>query len=279
HGSWDAYLQAKLELFKNLPPASIAFINSDDEHADDFIRASSAPVVTYAVDNPADYQARSIALAPGELDFDLQCGNDSFHVEAPLIGMFNVYNLAATFAVAHHMGCNPEQILQSLKSVPCVRGRAETVPSSAPFTIVVDYAHTPDALAKILSSIAELKPRRILTVIGAGGDRDRGKRPEMTKAAERLSEKVILTSDNPRSEDPATILRDMAAGISDPLKFTIEPDRHTAIEIALGDAQAGDVVVIAGKGHETYQEIGGKRFPFDDREIALNWLAQKNLSA
>lgn len=279
HGSWEAYLQAKLALFRNLPASSIAVINADDEHAIDFIQASAAPVATYAVRKSADYQARNIALAQGGISFDLCCTKDNYHVEAPLIGMFNVYNLAAAFAVAHRLGLESHKILQSLTSVPCVRGRAETVPSSAPFTVVVDYAHTPDALTKILSSIVELKPRSILTVIGAGGDRDRGKRPEMTKAAEQYSDKVFLTSDNPRAEDPHAILSDMASGITDKSKFTIEADRRVAIESALNSAQAGDVVVIAGKGHETYQEIKGQRYPFDDREIAVKWLFQNNLSA
>jgi UDP-N-acetylmuramyl-tripeptide synthetase len=279
HGSWEAYLDAKLDLFRHLPRSASAVINLDDEHARHFLDASSAPVVTYAIEQAADYQATNIAMGRGGIEFDILCEKTLYRIASPLIGKFNVYNLSASFAAARRLGIAADQIVSALKTVPCVRGRAETVSSSAPFTIVVDYAHTPDALSKILGSIADLKPNRILTVIGAGGNRDRGKRPEMTQAAEQFSDRIYLTSDNPRSENPDTILQDMAVGISDPTKFIIDADRRIAIENALCDAMPEDVVVIAGKGHETYQEINDKRFPFDDRKIALDWLKSRNLSA
>ena len=279
HGSWGAYLDAKLELFRQIPASGTSIINLDDEHAVRFIHESSAPVLTFAIMNVADYQATNTALGHQGIEFDIQHDGNTFHICSPLIGKFNVYNLVASFAAAHRMGLPVKGIINAIKTVPCVRGRAEIVPSSAPFSIVVDYAHTPDALTNILSSIAELKPNRILTIIGAGGDRDRGKRPDMTKAAEQFSDFIFLTSDNPRTEDPNAILQDMAAGIIDPLKFVIIADRHAAIENALQKATDGDVVVIAGKGHETYQEINGKKYPFDDRQIALEWLVSKDLSA
>jgi UDP-N-acetylmuramoyl-L-alanyl-D-glutamate--2,6-diaminopimelate ligase len=278
HGTWDAYLDAKLKLFKKLPGSSRAIINLDDPTAPEFLQQSSAPIITYAIERNADYQAKRISLGRQGLEFDLITKNNTFRISCPLIGKFNVYNLLAVFAAAHQMGIEAADIISALKTVLGVRGRAEVVRSRAPFTVVVDYAHTPDALLKILETIRELSPHRIITVIGAGGDRDRGKRPEMTKAAERFSDRVYLTSDNPRSEDPSAILHEMAVGIGDHGKFEFEVDRHKAIETALNSAVKDDVVIIAGKGHETYQEIQGVQYPFDDRQVALDWLSQKGLA-
>jgi UDP-N-acetylmuramoyl-L-alanyl-D-glutamate--2,6-diaminopimelate ligase len=279
HATWEAYLNAKLELFRNLPRSGKAIINFDDPVAPEFIMQAAAPVVTYGIDLDADYQAKRITLGRQGLEFDLITKNDSFRISAPLIGKFNVYNLLAVFAAAQQMGIAVPQIISALKNVSGVRGRAEVVGSSAPFTVVVDYAHTPDALLKILETVRELSSGRIITVVGAGGDRDRGKRPEMTKAAERLSDRVFLTSDNPRSEDPKAILQEMAAGIDSPKKFVIEADRQIAIEAALNFAESEDIVVIAGKGHENYQEIKGVQHPFDDRQVALDWLNRKGFAS
>jgi UDP-N-acetylmuramoyl-L-alanyl-D-glutamate--2,6-diaminopimelate ligase len=279
HGTWEAYLDAKLELFRNLPPSAKAIINADDPASTSFIEQSASPVVTYGIEREADYQAERITLGKQGLEFDLRMKNEIIRISSPLIGKFNVYNLLAVFAAAHQMDAAITQITSALKTVPGVRGRAEVVRSTAPFMVVVDYAHTPDALIKILETIRELVPHRIITVIGAGGDRDRGKRPEMTRAAEQFSDIVFLTSDNPRSEDPHAILKDMAAGISQHDRFIVEADRRAAIANALDSAVENDVVVIAGKGHETYQEIRGIQYPFDDRQVALDWLADKGYTA
>ena len=186
------------------------------------------------------------------------------------VGKFNAYNLLAVYGAAVALGKDPEEVLVALSSLHPVAGRFETIPSPAGYTGIVDYAHTPDALANVLTAIREVLPdeARVITVVGAGGDRDKGKRPLMAKEAARLSDRLILTSDNPRSEVPEEIIRDMEAGLdgADKKRTLCITDRAEAIKTAVMLAGKGDVILVAGKGHEDYQEIQGVKHHFDDRE-------------
>ncbi len=279
HGSVDAYRECKLRLFREQAAAGTAVINRDDPAADHFIHAARGKVVTYAIHAAADYRAEALQLTRHGMRFNLVTAAGTAVIAAPLIGLFNVHNLLAVIAAARALGIPLETIQAALQTIAPVRGRAEMVPSSAPFTVVVDYAHTPDALEQMLSTLGALEHRRILTVVGAGGDRDKGKRPLMAATAFRRSDRLYLTSDNPRSEDPAAILSDMSAGLPAHAGHIEHADRRWAIEQALSDAGEGDIVLIAGKGHETYQEIHGVRHPFDDREVAIAWLARAGFAA
>jgi UDP-N-acetylmuramoyl-L-alanyl-D-glutamate--2,6-diaminopimelate ligase len=269
HGTEEAYRNAKLRLFRELPLTSTALINADDPAARWFMEAASGKVLTYSLEREADFRATDLKLARDSIYFRLRYPGGRTDVRAPLIGRFNAYNLLAVLGGAYALGVSMETAARALEKANSVRGRAEVAPIIAPFTVVVDYAHTPDALEKILSTLRALKPTRLITVIGAGGDRDKGKRPLMAGVCVRHSDLVILTSDNPRSEDPEAILADMEAGLPRDVHHVHESDRRKAIEIALGEARAGDMVLVAGKGHETYQEIRGVKYPFDDREVVI----------
>jgi UDP-N-acetylmuramoyl-L-alanyl-D-glutamate--2,6-diaminopimelate ligase len=269
HGTAEAYRNAKLRLFRELPRTSTAVINADDPAARWFMEASSDKVLTYSLEREADFRAVDLRLARDSIAFRLRFPDGEKDVHAPLIGRFNAHNLLAVLAGAYALGVTMETATRALRTAKPVRGRVEVVPIQAPFTVIVDYAHTPDALEKILSTLRALKPARLITVIGAGGDRDKGKRPLMAEASARHSDLVILTSDNPRSENPEAILADMEAGLPRDAHHVHEADRREAIEIALREARAGDTVLVAGKGHETYQEIRGVRHPFDDREVVI----------
>jgi len=277
HGSFEAYRDAKLRLFQEQSAEGTAVINRDDPASNDFINAARGRVLTYSVDTDADFRATNLCLTRLSTSFYLLAANGTTAVTAPLIGRFNAQNLLAVLASAYALGVPLEITKQSLANAAPVRGRAEMVRSCAPFTVIVDYAHTPDALEKILETLNALEHRRILTVIGAGGDRDRGKRPLMAEVAQRLSDRLYLTSDNPRSEDPEEVLNEMAAGIAG-ASFFRDADRRLAIGAALSDARDGDIVLIAGKGHETYQEIRGVKHPFDDRLVAAEFLARAGYS-
>jgi UDP-N-acetylmuramoyl-L-alanyl-D-glutamate--2,6-diaminopimelate ligase len=272
HGTQEAYREAKLRLFREQADDGIAVLNADDPQVSYFQKAARGHVVTYAVDRPADYRATNLQLTRRSVRFDVPTNEGSLTIEAPLIGRFNVYNLLAVVASARTLGVSWPNVQRALREARPARGRAEIVPCSAPFTVIVDYAHTPDALEKILTTLRDLKPRRILTVIGAGGDRDRGKRPLMAQVAFRLSDLLFLTSDNPRSEDPEAILDEMAGGLPRGSRYFRDADRRAAVSSALSEAREGDIVLIAGKGHETYQEVRGVRHPCDDRRVALEWL-------
>jgi UDP-N-acetylmuramoyl-L-alanyl-D-glutamate--2,6-diaminopimelate ligase len=274
HGSEEAYRNAKLRLFEEQDPSGAAVINLDDPAAHYFAKAARARVLTYSLSKPADFRAEQLQLSRNSTRFDLVTSGKTVQFQAPFIGQFNAQNLLAVIAAASALGIPLEVTREALLRLPHVRGRAEMVESNAPFTVIVDYAHTPDALEKILSTLNELVHRRILTVIGAGGDRDKGKRPLMAEVAFRGSTKLFLTSDNPRSEDPEAILDDMAAGLPKHAAFVRNANRRETIESALAESGEGDIVLIAGKGHETYQEIAGVKHPFDDREVALDWLAR-----
>ncbi len=267
HKTFKEYIHAKKAFFDHLKPEAVALTNADDKNGQVMLQNCQARKKTYAVKQMADYKSKSL-----EKHFDgtlIQINQQEFWCK--LIGDFNVYNLTAIIACAAELGHDFDEILPMVSCLDSVNGRFEALRSSDGKTAIVDYAHTPDALKNVMETINGLKEagESLICVVGAGGDRDAAKRPEMAKIACSLAEKVILTSDNPRTEDPEKILDDMEAGL-DPVdkKKTLRiTDRKQAINTAAMLAQKGDIVLVAGKGHETYQEINGVRHHFDDKEI------------
>ena len=286
HRDMDGYFQAKLRLFADLDPAGRklrpkrAIVNIDDARGARVCGASRVPVWTYAIQKPADIRAEDVRLALSGTRFTAATPHGRFPVESRLVGEHNVYNILAAIGVGLHEGLSPEIIQRGIASVVNVPGRFERVEAGQDFTVVVDYAHTDDALLRLLTAAQALKTGRVITVFGCGGDRDRGKRPKMGRVAARLSDVVFLTSDNPRSEDPAAILREIEIGVREALadrriRYEVIADRRAAIEAAVREAKSGDTVLIAGKGHEDYQIVGDTRLHFDDREVARAALATR----
>ncbi|WP_447973482.1 UDP-N-acetylmuramoyl-L-alanyl-D-glutamate--2,6-diaminopimelate ligase [Nitrospira sp. Kam-Ns4a] len=285
HRDMEDYFQAKLRLFTGLTDAGAkrrpkrAIVNADDPRGHHVCGASGVPVWTYAVEKRADLRAEDVRLALACTRFTAVTPRGVFPVESRLVGEHNVYNLLAAIGVALHEGVAPGTIRETLRGGINVPGRFERVEVGQDFTVVVDYAHTEDALVRLLDTVQALKTGRIITVFGCGGDRDRGKRPKMGRAAALRSDLVVLTSDNPRSEDPLAILREIEAGVMEvqarrPVRYEVIPDRRQAIERAVREAKPGDMVLIAGKGHEDYQIVGTQRLHFDDREVAREALSR-----
>jgi UDP-N-acetylmuramoyl-L-alanyl-D-glutamate--2,6-diaminopimelate ligase len=272
HGSMDEYYAAKRSFFTEGPGMSV--INLDDPKGWDL--ASSAPdgVLTYGLKVPADVTAKDIRLSPDGVSFTLVTPGGEAAVKSPLVGRHNVYNILAAAGACLSAGIGPSEIAAGVAAMKEVPGRLEKVDEGQDFTVLVDYAHTEDALAHVLSTAREFTPGRVVTVFGCGGDRDRSKRPKMGYAASLLSDIVVLTSDNPRTEDPAEILRQVEAGVYEEGSkkkgetYFVIPDRGEAIEFAVGMAGAGDTLLIAGKGHEDYQIVGAGKYHFDDRQAA-----------
>jgi UDP-N-acetylmuramyl-tripeptide synthetase len=277
HGDMDSYFQAKRKLFAELVrPDGRSVINADDDRAAELRAASLAPVWTYGIDNPADFRAEDVRLALDGTRFRVQSPVGRHEVRSALVGRFNVQNVLAAFAAAVAAGVAPEVALRGLATVTGVPGRLERVAGAADFAVIVDYAHTDDALKNLLETVRELGPSRVITVFGCGGDRDRTKRPLMGAVASRLSDVVIVTSDNPRSEPPEAILEEIQRGMNGGRKAERHAivDRREAIARALEMARPGDAVVIAGKGHETYQVLRDRTVPFDDRQVARDILSR-----
>lgn len=267
HKTFEAYLHAKKTFFDMLPESAFALTNIDDKNGKVMVQNTKAKVYTYALKTIADFHARILEkhLNGTLVQFD------KTEVFVNLIGEFNVYNLLAIYATSVLLGMPKDEVLTHLSLLKPVDGRFEYFVSKDGYIAIVDYAHTPDALAKVLSTINDIKKdtARIITVVGAGGNRDKTKRPLMAAEAAKWSNKVILTSDNPRFEEPEDIISDMKEGLSDDdLKKTLTiVDRKEAIRTALQLAQKDDIVLVAGKGHENYQEIKGVKYPFDDRMV------------
>ena len=268
HKTVEAYRDAKKSFFDLLPKSAFAVTNADDRNGLYMVQNTAAGVKTYSLRSMADFRARIL-----EESFDgmfLEMNGQEVCVQ--FIGRFNVSNLLAVFGAAVCLGKKPEDILLVLSTLKPVNGRFETIRSNEGVTAIVDYAHTPDALDNVLGTINEIlkKPGKCITVCGAGGNRDKGKRPLMAQSAVRASDRVIITSDNPRFEEPQDIINDMLEGIASPedkRKVLSIVDRREAIRTACTLAQPGDVILIAGKGHEDYQEIKGIKYHFDDHEI------------
>ena len=266
HKSVDAYLQAKKMFFDALPADAFALTNVDDKVGEVMLQNCAARKYTYSLRAMANFKARAIE---NRLDGTL-VSFDGREVETHFVGRFNVYNLLAVYAATLLLGCDKEQTLINMSLLIPVAGRFQTVYSPAGYVAVVDYAHTPDALTNVLTTLRDVLGTngRIITVVGAGGNRDKGKRPIMAQEAAKWSDEVVLTSDNPRNENPEDILADMVAGLdAQAMKHTLTiTDRRQAIRTAVRLAQAGDAILVAGKGHEDYQEIQGVKHHFDDRE-------------
>jgi UDP-N-acetylmuramoyl-L-alanyl-D-glutamate--2,6-diaminopimelate ligase len=273
HKTMDDYRRAKGLLFAQLGNVfydhkpKYAVLNADDLASKEYEDSTAARVVSYGIDHEADFQAFHIRMTEKGTSFDLVSPFGKHEVQMKLIGKFSVYNALASIATAALSGISMENIVTSLGEVNGVSGRFEAVDAGQDFSVIIDYAHTPDSLENALRTVREFAKRRIFVVVGCGGDRDRMKRPLMAKIACCLATDPVFTSDNPRSEDPNAILRDMEAGVKGE-KYKSIVDRKQAIQYVVNEAQKGDVILIAGKGHETYQQIGQKKFDFDDRRIA-----------
>jgi UDP-N-acetylmuramoyl-L-alanyl-D-glutamate--2,6-diaminopimelate ligase len=271
HGAMEAYFAAKQALFEGAggPPPRFAVLNRDDEYARHLKVDPKTEVFWYGLGRKRDLRALHISSGFHGLRFDVQYGKLRFAVESPLIGRINVYNILAACGAGLSYGIAPESIAQGIAGLHAVPGRFERVDEGQPFVVVVDYAHTDDALRNVIAVARGLDPKRVITLFGCGGDRDRTKRPLMGQAAAEASDFVVLTSDNPRSEDPLAIMNDALVGIRRvDVSHVVEPDRATAIARVLKEARAGDIVILAGKGHETYQVLKDKTIPFDDRVVA-----------
>lgn len=266
HKTFTEYLKAKKGFFDALPPSAFALINADDKNGEVMIQNCSATKYSYSLTTMADFHTR---LIENHID-GLLLRLDGTEAWFKLVGEFNAYNLTAIYGAAVLLGQNRLEVLEKLSAIKPVEGRFDTIRSGNGITAIVDYAHTPDALKNVISTINSIRKEdaRLITVAGAGGDRDRTKRPVMAKIAAENSDQLILTSDNPRTEDPEIILEEMRSGLSPALlqKTITITNRHEAIRTALALAHKGDIVLVAGKGHEKYQEINGIRHHFDDKE-------------
>ena len=276
HKTFQEYLLAKKKFFDELPAGAFALTNKDDKNGQVMVQNTKARVRTYALKSHADFKCR---ILENQLE-GLQLSINNLETFCRLTGEFNAYNITAVYGASVLLDQPPENILTCLSSIPPVEGRFEIIHSGNNITGIVDYAHSPDALKNVLNTIGELRTRneKLITVVGAGGDRDRSKRPLMAGICAEKSDLVILTSDNPRSEDPEMIIEEMKQGIpADRLrKIMTIVNRKEAIRTACHLAQPGDIILIAGKGHEKYQEIKGVKYPFDDKKTLEEMLLPEN---
>lgn len=276
HPTFAEYRDVKKAFFDHLPKTAFALTNSDDKNGEVMLQNTSAKKRSYALKTYADYRAQ---ILENQLSGLLLKINEN-EVWTRLIGTFNAYNLVAIYGVAVELGMEPLEVLRLISELESVSGRFQFIVSDEKITAIVDYAHTPDALENVLATINDIRTKneQLITVVGCGGDRDKTKRPIMADIASTMSDKLIITSDNPRSEDPKTIIAEMESGVA-PHHFkkmlSIE-DRYQAIKTACQLANPNDIILIAGKGHETYQEIKGVRQDFDDMQIVKEILTQLN---
>jgi UDP-N-acetylmuramoyl-L-alanyl-D-glutamate--2,6-diaminopimelate ligase len=289
HETFDNYRTAKAKLFRQLSASGVrggertAIINADDPSGETMRQATRAQVLTYGIKKPADIVAEDIDIGAKAATFTVRCAQGSERIRLRLTGLFSVYNALAACGVGLALGVDLSCVKAALENLPGVSGRFEQVYAGQDFAVIVDYAHTPDGLENILRTAKEFARGRILLVFGCGGDRDRTKRPIMGCLAAEYADLVFITSDNPRSEEPLAIIKEIEAGArQDPgarAVLEIIPDRRAAIGAAIKAARPEDVVLIAGKGHETYQIIGDRVLPFDDRAVALEFLKEMNFHA
>ncbi|MBC1473495.1 UDP-N-acetylmuramoyl-L-alanyl-D-glutamate--2,6-diaminopimelate ligase [Listeria grandensis] len=284
HKTMEEYAHAKSLLFAQLGNgyggvAKTAVMNADDAYARFMTEATGVSLLSYGIEKEATFQARNIRISSKGTAFDLHFQGEVIHAELKLIGKFNVYNALAAIATVYAAKEGPDtlpEIIASLEKVPGVAGRFELVDAGQQFPVIVDYAHTPDGLENVLKTVSEFATGRIFVVVGCGGDRDKGKRPQMAQIAVKYATDPIFTSDNPRTEAPMQIIEDMLAGVPN-ATYAVKEQRHDAIRFAVNQAKAEDVILIAGKGHETYQIIGDVVHDFDDRIEARDAILAKIL--
>lgn len=278
HGTMEAYFQSKKKLFLARPSGGkrkATVINIDDSYGSRLVRETQPEVlVSYGIEQPAHFRARNIVLGRDQTQLVVEAEDEKWACRLPLIGRHNIYNALAAIGAARLMNIPSATIPHALATVPPVPGRLEQISAGQPFGVVVDYAHTDDALKNVLSTLREITPGRLLLAFGCGGNRDAGKRPKMGRVAAELCDECIITSDNPRKESAAVIAQSILEGFEEvkPEGCAIELDRRRAIDQLIRSAQPGDTVLIAGKGHETYQEFEDTVAPFDDRVYALETL-------
>jgi UDP-N-acetylmuramoyl-L-alanyl-D-glutamate--2,6-diaminopimelate ligase len=275
HGTIEAYFAAKRKLFDQ---AGRTLVNLDDRWGRRIREEIPDRCWGYGIDERGEFYPKSMEIGPNGIKMTVASPIGEMEIQSPLVGRYNVYNLLAAVGAGVALGLSKESIVSGVAAMTGVPGRFEKVDAGQPFLLLVDYAHTEDALDRLLQAVSDLQPRRIITVFGCGGDRDRGKRPKMGAVSARQSDITVLTSDNPRSEPPLAIIQEIEGGLrsADPsAQYEIVPNRREAIARAVDLAEAGDAVVIAGKGHEDYQIIGNERFPFDDRQAARETLERK----
>jgi UDP-N-acetylmuramoyl-L-alanyl-D-glutamate--2,6-diaminopimelate ligase len=282
HGTPEAYRDAKAKLFEELPAKGVAAVNADDPAAGYFAMRTKARIVRYGLERPADVTGTLEEMTFQGLKVRAKFGAEELVLKSRLLGRHNAHNILAAASTAWAMGYDFEHIRAGIETLAAVPGRLEAVDAGQPFLVLVDYAHTEESLRNVLNSLRRLRGGgggRMIVVFGCGGDRDRGKRPLMGRAVEDLSDFFIVTSDNPRTEDPLAIIREIEGGIENHSRYLVEPDRRSAIKIALGMARRDDMVLIAGKGHETCQIVGRETKPFDDRAVAREILAESRPKA
>ena len=279
HKTMDDYFRVKAKVFEELPDDGQAIINIDSDWGLRLTGLSAGKISTYGLSDEADFRIKVSEMTISGSTFTVNYQDNEYRLVSPLMGIPNIYNAAAAFTASILAGFDPAVAIEGIGKMRHVPGRFERVDEGQDYTVIVDYAHTDDALENLLISLREVNPARIITVFGCGGDRDRTKRPKMGAVAARLSDYVIVTSDNPRSEAPERIISEIVPGIigvnGSSSKYTTIADRADAIAEAIEIAHAGDIVVIAGKGHEKYQQIKDVFLPFDDRTIAATYIRKK----
>jgi UDP-N-acetylmuramoyl-L-alanyl-D-glutamate--2,6-diaminopimelate ligase len=281
HGDMDAYFRAKCQLFATLDTDAVAVINRDDPRAQAIADVTPARVVWYGLSEASDVYGRIDRIDLTGTHMAVTIGGRVHEVQSKLIGRHNAYNVLAALAALDALGVDAAEAASALGELQPIPGRLEPVATRGEWGVFIDYAHTDDALANVLSALRPLTASRLIVVFGCGGDRDRSKRPRMAKTAEELADRLVVTTDNPRSEDPHAIIQEIAAGLGKDGhdKADLVADRREAIARAIEQAREGDVVLIAGKGHETYQLARGKRTHFDDREVAAECIARREATA
>ncbi len=263
HQTMEQYFEAKSKLFTWLKGDAVAIINKDDSYGRSLISKISVPTQTYGINQPADIIAKNISVSLTGTNLCLQGPLGDIAITTSLIGRHNIYNILAAVSTAIHFGCPPEVIQEGIENLKSVPGRLEPVANTEGIYAFVDYAHTPDALKNVLETLLALKEKRLILLFGCGGDRDKGKRPQMGKVAEQYADYVILTNDNPRTEEPMAIIQDITSGMQNK-NYEVILDRKEGIKRAISVATEGDIVLIAGKGHEKYQIFGHQTISFDD---------------
>ncbi len=279
HKTMDNYFRAKSKLFEMIEQGKKGIVNIDNEYGKKLHESDKARYLSYSIDSKSDIIGKVLEYSNHNMEIKITYGNQDYIFSTELMGKFNLYNILGAFGAGIALGYSAKDLIERLKTVKKVPGRFETVNESQNFMAVVDYAHTDDGLLNILSSLSEIKKKRIITVFGAGGDRDISKRPKMAKAAAKYSDYIIITSDNPRTESPDKIIKDIMQGIAEasyPEKqYKIVKDRDLAIKEGVMLAKEGDILLVAGKGHETYQVLGKEKIHFDDREVIKKYIASK----